>query len=321
MFGYVSIAQLSSDIRENFHVIPKDVDLVVGIPRSGMIPAYLIGLFMNRLVTDLETFLADGSAGHGRTRAPDAIVTTPLAAKHILLVDDSIATGGSMGIALHRIRERFEGRVTTCAAIVNPSREATVDVAFRVVPQPRIFEWNAFHHPCVADSCFDLDGVLCVDPTERDNDDGPRYREFLSSARPLFKPTQRIGHIVSARLEKYRDVTEAWLQANGIAFGELHLVDLPSKEERMRLGIHCVHKAEVYKRTHSALFYESDPGQARQIAHLSGRPVLCVSDMTLHLPDGLRMDTAARTAVWHLSRPAGKIKGWIKHRLREARAQ
>ena len=33
-----------------------------------MIPAYLIGLYLNRMVTDVETFLANGAAGHGSTR-------------------------------------------------------------------------------------------------------------------------------------------------------------------------------------------------------------------------------------------------------------
>src|SRR5215203_5470901 len=105
MFGYVSIAQLSADIRTKLHLIPRDIELVVGIPRSGMIPAYMIGLFTNRLVVDLETFLANGQAGHGQTRAVAAKLIEPFAAKHVLLVDDSLRTGSSMKRCVERVRE------------------------------------------------------------------------------------------------------------------------------------------------------------------------------------------------------------------------
>ncbi len=317
MYGYVSIAQLSIEIRNQLYRISRDVDLIVGIPRSGMIPAYLIGLYLNRMVTDIETFLANGAAGHGSTRKLSCSLAQLHDAKHVLLVDDSMATGASMDVALQRLRSsEFRGKVSTCAAVVTPSQYRSVDVAFVTVPHPRVFEWNAFHHACVENACFDLDGVLCVDPTEQDNDDGERYELFVKTARPLFQPTLRIGHIVSARLEKYRGITEQWLQAHGIRYGALHLVDLPNKEERIRQGAHCTHKIRVYKQTGAALFYESDPGQAREIARGSGKPVLCVGDMTMVLPDGLQLSAAARTAMWRLRAPLGRVKGWLKQQLR-----
>lgn len=320
MYGYVSVAQLSLSIRSELHRVPADVDLIVGIPRSGMIPAYLIALYLNRMVVDVESFLANGIAGHGFTRQLAKPAARPFDAKHILLVDDSIATGASMQAAAERIRgASFAGKLSLCAAIVAPSQHASVDLAFLSVPHPRIFEWNAFHHACVESSCFDLDGVLCVDPTERDNDDGERYRRFVETAAPLFAPTQRIGHIVSARLEKYRTATEEWLQAHGIRYGALHLVDLPSKEERIRQGAHCAHKIRIYRESGAALFYESDAGQAHEIANGAGKPVLCVGDMTMVLPGAVHLGAAARTAWWSVREPLGRAKGWLRQQLRARR--
>jgi uncharacterized HAD superfamily protein len=321
MFGYVSFAHLAAAIRRQLHLVPSTVDLVVGIPRSGMIPAYQIGLFLNRHVTDLESFLLDRDLGHGSTRRPAFALASPRQARHVLLVDDSIATGASLQRALERIGSSgFNGRLSTCAAIVAPSQRVSVDVSFITMPHPRIFEWNAFHHACIENACFDLDGVLCVDPHEHDNDDGPRYRRFLSNARPLFTPSVRIGHIVSARLEKYRDLTEAWLAANGIRYGALHLLDLPNKEARMRLNAHSQHKARLYRETGATLFYESDPGQARDIARASGKPVLCVADMSMVLPHALDPRTAIKSAIWNLHRPLGYAKGWLRQRLRAHRS-
>jgi uncharacterized HAD superfamily protein len=317
MFGYVSVAQLSADIRAKLHAVPRDIDLVVGIPRSGMIPAYLIGLYLNRLVVDLETFLANGVAGHGDTRKVAMDIAAPQAARHVLLVDDSLQSGGSLQRSIERIRASpFSGKLTTCVAIVAPVAGSSVDLFFREMPQPRIFEWNAFHHDKVERSCFDLDGILCVDPTREECDDGPRYQQFLRTARPLFKPTQKIGHIVSARLEKHRAPTEEWLAANGISYGALHLIDLPSEAERRRLRAHSVHKAKVYRETDSVLFYESELEQAKDIARLSGRPVLCTADMTLQLPTGLQLTGSWKQAKWRLKTPVGRIKGWLRQRMR-----
>jgi uncharacterized HAD superfamily protein/hypoxanthine phosphoribosyltransferase len=314
MIGYVSVAQLASVVRDNLHLVPRDVDLVVGIPRSGMIPAHLLALYMNRLVVDLETFLANGAAGHGRTRSPGAGIREPFAARHVLLVDDSMSSGKSMQAVLERVRAaNFPGKVTTLAVIVTPSTTHAVDLHFKELPRPRVFEWNLFHHPEMENSCFDLDGVLCVDPTEDDNDDGPRYVEFLRSARPRFVPTRKIAHIVSARLERYRTETEDWLARHGIAYGELHLVDLPSAAERQRLGVHATHKATVYKASGAVLFYESDVQQARDIARLSGKPVLCTADMQLYLPGLFGVSSSVGHAWWRLKHPLGRLKGRLLH--------
>jgi uncharacterized HAD superfamily protein/hypoxanthine phosphoribosyltransferase len=313
MYGYVSIAQLSVAIRSQLYRVSRDVDLIVGIPRSGMIPAYLLGLYLNRGIVDLETFLADGVAAHGATRALARGLPHLHEAQHVLLVDDSMASGASMQRALARIHtSRYAGKISTCAAIVTPAQYRSVDIAFLTVPHPRIFEWNAFHHACVEQACFDLDGVLCVDPEEHDNDDGARYELFVKTARPLFQPTQRIGHIVSARLEKYRTATEQWLARHGIRYGALHLVDLPNKAERIRQQAHCAHKIRVYRETGAALFYESNIGQAHEIARGSGKPVLCVDTMTMVLPDSRHPAVATKAALWRLRTPLGRAKGWLK---------
>lgn len=320
MFGYVSFAQLSSAIRAQLYAIPSDVDLIVGIPRSGMVPAYQIALFLNRLVCDIDNFIADGSISHGHTRKLGVSLESLRQAQHVLLVDDSIATGSSMQKALARIQEAgYTGRISTCAAIVAPSHKSSVNVSFITMPQPRLFEWNAFHHTCVETACFDMDGVLCVDPTAYDNDDGPRYEKFLATARPLFRPTLRIGHIVSARLEKYRGLTEDWLGANNISYGKLHLVDLPSRAERIRQGAHCSHKIQVYRDTGATMFYESDPGQSREIATGSGKPVLCIGDMTMVMPGASHLSATAKRALWKLHYPLGRAKGWLKRQLRSSR--
>jgi uncharacterized HAD superfamily protein len=59
--------------------------------------------------------------------------------------------------------------------------------------------------------CVDIDGVLCLDPTDCQNDDGAAYEKFLEEAVPMLAPTRPIGALVTSRLEKYRGLTEKWL--------------------------------------------------------------------------------------------------------------
>ena len=58
--GFVSFAHLTETLRQNLHRIPRDIDLVVGIPRSGIIPAYAIALYLNLLAIDLSPFWKTG---------------------------------------------------------------------------------------------------------------------------------------------------------------------------------------------------------------------------------------------------------------------
>ncbi len=301
MLGYIKLHEMTDVIRTGIHKIPRDIDLIVGIPRSGMIPAYTIALYMNRLVTDLETFLAGGTVGHGERKTQGEQRAVLAQAAHILLVDDSYATGISLEKTLARIEASgYRGRITTYVGVVVPSNAHKVDLYGIAMPLPRVFEWNAMHHGIVEQACFDMDGLLCIDPIPEQNDDGARYREFLLNAPVRFTPTGKIPHIVSARLEKYRPETEEWLRKNGVEYGELHLVDLPTAAERQRLRAHVPHKAGVYRKTNTDLFFESEPHQAEAIARESGKPVLCTDTMTLYNTPGLNLHSQVQNTKWNL---------------------
>lgn len=89
-------------------------------------------------------------------------------------------------------------------------------------------------------------------------------------------PAYMIAALVTSRLEKYRPQTEQWLRENGVQYDKLYMLNVASKEERIRLGCHADFKAETYKRLDDCiLFVESNSRQARQIAEKSGKPVIC----------------------------------------------
>jgi len=273
--NYRSVADLNKAIKKWIPTLPHDLDLIVGIPRSGMLVAALIALYLNVPFTDV-TGLVEGrilATGRRPLAKPKELNKTFL---NILVVDDSVNSGKEM----QRVKAILEAarlphKIYYAAVYVAPEGLQNVDFWYEIVDPPRVFEWNLMHHGIIMHSCVDLDGVLCRDPTQEENDDGPKYEHFLKSVPPLVIPTYPIGWIVTARLEKYRHLTEEWLQRHGIRYNELIMLDLPNMKIRQLLGIHAQFKASVYQSVNAALFIESSRKQAIEICKLAKRPVFC----------------------------------------------
>lgn len=314
--NYRSLNDLSRLSTAGACQIPNDVELVVGIPRSGMLAASVIALKLNIPLTDVQSFLRNDELRKGKTRTyKHEALTRPFDARKILLVDDSICSGNSLREAVEEIKAAYAGEVVTLAAFAEKHNRHMVDVHFELVEQPRMFEWNILHHPYLAQSCLDIDGVLCVDPTHEENDDGPNYLGFLGSTRPLFIPSVEVGHLVTSRLEKYRPQTEEWLERHGVRYGELHMLDLPSAEERRRLNIHHKFKAEVYaKQPLARLFIESEKKQAIDIMTATGKPVYCIESNEMYTPGDLSLlkANAVRTATLVRTKGLTKLKASIR---------
>ena len=279
--NFRSIADLAQLIRQSETLNSLDFDAVIGVPRSGMIPAAIIALLRNKPLADVDSFLEGRLFGHGYTR-PIAGTTDIHSLRSVLVVDDSLRTGTSLRKAVERISSTGI-RTLSGAAFVNPKYQGNLDLFLERLPHPRIFEWNMWHSWFTKRAAFDLDGIFCRDPNPLENDDGAAYERFILSVPALVRPTVRVGHIVTARLEKYRPQTEAWLQSAGIEYGQLHMLDATA-DERRRHRLHSKFKAKVYESTGAPLFIESDMWQAQEIATITQRPVLHYPTMTLVEP-------------------------------------
>ena len=275
---YRNIADLNNIILKRLSIIPRDIDLIIGIPRSGMLPANLLALYMNKPYTDLHSFLN----GHIYKAGARSQFFDMSEFKNILVVDDSVASGSAMQECREKLKDQAPNfNFRYCAVYVIPGKEKTVDYYFEVVPLPRYFQWNILNHTTLEKACFDIDGVLCVDPQPEQNDDGEKYREFLLNAAPLFIPGSKIGTIVTSRLEKYRNETETWLRNNNVKYNELVMLDLPDMEARQKANSHGTHKAKAYMAKPYVLFIESDPGQALEINRITKKPVLCTENFEM----------------------------------------
>jgi hypothetical protein len=265
-----SMADLGRLLAHQLWRVPADVALVAAVPDSGRVPAAFLGLQIGRPVVDLDDLLDDLLGG-----APAGAPPGGPERGRVLLVDDTCLTGRTMAAARARLAAARPGlAVTSLAAYVRPEAAGAVELALETVPGPVVCEWSLFR-AWTGKACFDLDGILCGDCPAEDDDDGPRYRRFLETAPPLVVPRGRLRRIVTARLERYRPETEAWLERHGIAWDALDMLDLPSEAERRRLRPQARFKAAAFLAdAEAALFVESESWQAREIAALAGgRPV------------------------------------------------
>jgi uncharacterized HAD superfamily protein len=273
---------MAGAIRNGISLLPEDLSCVVGIPRSGMLAATILTFYRHVPVTDLDRFLEGHfySAGRRRFSMQDRD-----ASGTVLVIDDSVASGCSMREAKDKIARApscKDLKIVYAAVYCTPLSRSLVDVCFEELQNFRVFEWNVFHSDRLADACVDIDGVLCFDPTDDENDDGAKYRHFLQTVQPKIIPTITIGTIVSSRLEKYRPETEAWLAKHGVQYKSLVLLDGVSAEERRRRKLHATFKARVYAKSAAYFFIESSKAQAIEIARLTQKPVLSVEDMRLY---------------------------------------
>ena len=284
--NFKTFEDLSKTVSNNLYKIPSDVDLVVGIPKSGIMVASMIALHLNLPLTDLDSLESGKIFSSGSTKQRKDWIKDPKEARKILIVDDSACSGNTFREAKEKLKKyKYKNKLIYLVVYVTDNSKDLPDIYFENCDLPRMFEWNYMHHALLEKSCVDIDGVLCQDPTEEENDDGEKYIKFISTVKPRVVPTRKIKYLVTTRLEKYRKYTEKWLKKNNIQYEQLIMMDLPSKAERVKLGNHGKFKGEQYKRLEDAiLFIESNERQAPVIADVSGKDVFCVDNGKFYKP-------------------------------------
>lgn len=281
-----TIADLTSLVRDQVNHLPRDIDLVVGVPRSGLLAATMVALLRNLPLATPETLASGEFLSGGQSRGMNGAPAIDRV-RSPLVVDDSVHTGSAMAAAKTASKRQLGVEPKTMAAYVAPEAMGAVDIALEACPMPRMFEWNWMHHADLSCCCVDIDGVLCKDPEPFQNDDGVEYRRFLLDAEPKYLPSRPVGWLVTSRLGCYREETEKWLECNNVSYESLHMSPHATMAERQQAGDHAFQKARVYKTTPSRLFIESEQGQAEVIAQIAAKPVFCPTNGCVYKPHGV----------------------------------
>ena len=285
MINYRSIQDLNATIIKGIPNLPGDIGLIVGIPRSGLLAANILALHLNLPLTDIQGLMENRVIESGERCNTKPKNRYAAGKRTVLVVDDSVASGNTIRKVKQRLfKSNIEDNVIYCGIYVSSESQHHVDLHFEEIRGDRVFEWNLMHSWIMAQSCTDLDGVLCRDPTEEENDDEKKYKRFIMEAKPLLIPSRKLKCIVTCRLDKYRSFTENWLKFYGIEYGSLEMMNFPNKEARIKANCHAAFKAKIYNRTQARLFIESSLKQALEITKITKKPVLCLENQQMVYP-------------------------------------
>ncbi len=137
--NYRNIADLNSLILRKLSIVPRDFDLVVGLRESGLIPANLLSLYLNRPFTDLNSFLN----GHIYKAGERGGFFTHNQNQKVLIVDDSLRTGTTLRKAKEKLAgltDRFQ--FSYCVIYIEPGKEAEADLYLEHLTYPHYFQWH-----------------------------------------------------------------------------------------------------------------------------------------------------------------------------------
>jgi orotate phosphoribosyltransferase len=264
-----------------------EVELIVGVPRSGILAGSLLALQLNLPLTDVAGYLEGRTLVAGRRPLRQA----GRGPRRIVVIDDSVLHGTQLREVKSRLdRAGADDEVLYAAPFVARESMDLVDVYGEVVDPPRIFAWNLLHHrELLARACIDLEGVLCP----RHRTDGASFSEFLAAARPLFAPSVPVGHVVTVRPQRHRPEIERWLATSGIEYSALVMLDRGDDQAGRPQDGDLQQKAAFYARSGTDLFLVGDRGDAAELAARSGRQVFAMARREMVYPTPGRALAAA----------------------------
>lgn len=276
LINYTTYKQLHLDMVAFSSKLPWDLVGIIGIPRSGIVPAAILSEIRHLPLGNLTEFVKTGEFMAGGARMKDDMPKEG----RVLVLDDSIYKGAEMKRAFKSWYDNPEvlNKFTPVWAAVykNPYFNDPGIITHTETHDRRFFEWNLMHHPSLPETMCDIDGVVCVDPPQ--DDDGVIYQRYLNEAIPLHVPRVKVHSFVTMRLEKWRTETENWFKKYKVEYGELIMCPEATAADRRAIGGYGIFKGRHYRYSKANLFIESCTVQAEEIARVSGKPVICITD-------------------------------------------
>jgi len=263
-------------------LIPKisqmKISGIVGVPRSGMLVSSICATSLNLPLYTLsqgKIVLCNSISEFGGSRMSDHV---PNSGK--LLVLDDTAFGG---FTLEKIKTSLGNDYYYGVLYARSQIIEKVDIFGKELEKPHLLEWHFFNSPHTENTLFDLDGVFSPNVPMSCCADNDKYEEYLSNVEPFYHrlpKTHKLKAIVTGRLDKFRKITEEWLEKYNIEYEDL--IMFPTEKEKQRDANHVqevgIYKADVYKKSNAQFFMESEKSEGAIIKELSNKRVILPND-------------------------------------------
>ena len=274
---YITNAQLIRDCKNILlpQIANLDIRGILGIPRSGMFPASMIAMWLNLPLYFLDPqnnlVPMSGASKFGGIRMMEH---KPLTGR-LLVVDDTVYSG----TAIKNFKSRFLEDVYFAATYVKPEAKDLVDFYAKELPPPHLLEWNLFNCTYIQQALLDFDGILCPNVPFEILEDEEKHKEWLLNVKPFYHrlPKFKCKGIVTARFERYRDITENWLARHNVKYERLIMMPNEMEEDRLRDHVETssTYKAKHFVESDAKFFIESEVPEAIRIRKKSGKLVIC----------------------------------------------
>jgi hypothetical protein len=276
---FITVSDLIEDCKK--HLLPKLGELnlqgIAGIPRSGLLPASICALWLNIPLYTFDKYgnfsLLSAISSFGGKRMEDHKEVEG----KILVLDDTVYGG----IAMEGVKKVInKDEVIYGSLYVHPASSHVVDVFGKELEPPHLLEWNFFNSSYIEDCLLDFDGILSPNVPYEACIDEEKYIDYITNVKPFHHRTPRTytcKGIVTARLEKYRSITEAWLEKHGIKYGFLKM--FPTEKADVRDSNHIIEsanfKSKMFTESGASFFVESEPAEAALMRSQVYRLVIC----------------------------------------------
>lgn len=264
--NWVSYRQLCTDAADFANKLAedplhKDLVAVIGAPRSGCMPASMLALHRHWYYAGVEFFAQTGKFYEPGDRLK-SFCDMPKQGK-VLLLDDSAGRCNSINAACRKIADGGKcGDFQIVRGAMYASQHAVkgemLDVYFRQLNMPRVFEWNLFGHLSVRKWAFSFDVLRTGDRV----------------------PSRKVAAIVCDVPETLRKRMAGILEKVGVQYGDLAMP--PAEAGGWEMDERAKWKGEWYRKSKCELFVEMDLATAMTVAEVSRKPVVCLENKRLY---------------------------------------
>ncbi len=126
MINFRSVDNLNSIIKSKLHLVPN-VDCIAGVPRSGMLAASLIALYLRKPLISAEQLEQNHCSTYTNRVHLDKTI------KRVLVVDDSCSSGNAINQVKNMLSPIKDKEFIYCAIYVLESSKKHCDFYFDLV--------------------------------------------------------------------------------------------------------------------------------------------------------------------------------------------
>lgn len=288
MIRYRSYLNLIDDIKNNIWKVPRDIDGIIGIERSGVIVANIISEYISVGVTSFNSF-----ANYAGENVKDLFnihggrqIITPKNTGKYLVIDDTVCSGVRLNENMKFLKTKYQDFEFIVLVVykdgANPAYMPDIILSGQDIFDAHIYEWNLFNNYISYNTLYDFDGVLCLDPPSDENTE--EYEAYLKNPTPRFLISIHRNfpiNICTYRLAKYSKETLDFIKKCGLIPGKVYMFNAETREERNKIAPY-IYKAHVYGNSTYSLFIESNDFEAQMIHQLTSKPVISIEKNILY---------------------------------------